>query len=231
MQSQSSAARRAAARVAHIAFALLLLLPAAAPAAGPPDRAALDAELRQILRLLPGRYAGTPAGETPPPRGELQHKIVRIDAPQFGSTVFYHQISRDGLDSTQPFQQKIYVVDRDPHRAFNRMRAFVLPMGPGPSNLERDPQALRQLDPARLMTFPEECAIRWSRGEQRGTWIAHVAHEQCSFDSPAFRQRVSPDMTYRLARDSFGIQEMFYGADGRELFPPAPMQRSRRVPP
>ena len=193
----------------------------------------LDAELEQILALLPGRYEGE-APDARDPTGQrrlpLQHKIVRVQAPQFGGTVFYHQISRDGLDSPKPFQQKIYAFDRSPARAANTMRSWVFRPGQGPANLDLDPTALRALDPAALMNFPPECAIRWSRGKAPGSFVARVRRQDCSYESAAFRQRISPDMTYELAPGSFGIEDVLYGADGRPLFPPTGVLVAARLP-
>ena len=106
----------------------------------------LEAELREIVAALPGRYAGPASG------GTIYHKIVRIDAPQFGGdTVFYHQISRDGFDSTAPTQQKIYVFDRSPQRAFNVMRSYVFLPKQGYANFEQDAAALKSVQPGMLI--------------------------------------------------------------------------------
>jgi hypothetical protein len=188
--------------------------------------APLEAELREILALLPGRYEG------PAPGGRIFHKIVPIVAPQFGGdTVFYHQISRDGFDSGAPFQQKIYVFDRAGGRAFNRMRSYVFFPKQGYANLERDPAALKALQPAMLMNFPVECAIRWERGAAPGQYRARVRREQCSYDSVAFKQRISPELTYELARDAFAIEDVLYGESGQPLFPTSGLLRAPRVSP
>jgi hypothetical protein len=203
----------------------LLLIPACA---APERRAAttLDAELAQIVALLPGRYAGA-AGA-----GRLYHKIVPITAPNFGeAAVFYHQISRDDYDSATPFQQKIYVFDRDPARAFNRMRSWVFFPKQGYANLERDAAALRTLQPAQLMNFPIECAIRWSGGDSPGRFVARVRREECTYDSAGFRQKISPDMTYVLDRESFALEDILYGQDGQPLFPSAGLLRAGRQSP
>jgi peptidylprolyl isomerase len=209
---------------------LALLAVPAAPAATP----ALDAELDRILALLPGRYAGDAPDPRDPAglqRRPLQHKIARIEAPQFGGdTVFYHQISRDGLDSPTPFQQKIYVFDRSPGRSVNRMRSFVFRPGQGFANLERDPAAQKSLDPAALMNFPEACAIRWSRGDTEGSFVARVRREDCSYESAAFRQSISPELTYVLSAGSFGIEDLLYGVDGKPLFPPTGLLTAARLP-
>ncbi|MCU0759468.1 MAG: CpcT/CpeT family chromophore lyase [Steroidobacteraceae bacterium] len=217
--------RRAQARAFPMMLVLACAVAGCAAGRGAADAAPpLETELREILALLPGRYEG------PAPGGRLYHKIVPIVAPQFGGdTVFYHQISRDGFDSTVPFQQKVYVFDRARDRAFNRMRSYVFFPKQGYANLEQDPAALNALQPGMLMNFPIECAIRWERGAAPGQYRARVRREQCSYDSAAFRQRISPELTYELARDAFAIEDILYGEDGRPLFPGAGLLRAPRV--
>ena len=137
---------------------------------------ALERELRELLDVLPGYYSGEvrdPSDPTGTRRMTLFHKIVRIEAPQFGETVFYHQISRDGFDSLRPAQQKIYAFDRNPTRRDNRMRSWVFYPNQQAGNLERSPTAIAALQADSLMNFPPECAIRWQRGEQ-ANFIARV---------------------------------------------------------
>jgi len=189
-----------------------------APAAGP-----LDTELAEILALLPGRYEGPASG------GRLFHKIVPITAPNFGdAAVFYHQISRDGFDSPTPFQQKIYVFNRDPARGFNRMRSWVFFPKQGYANLEQHAAALRALQPAQLMNFPLECAIRWGRGDAPGRYVARVRRQDCTYDSAGFKQKISPEMTYVLDRESFSLEDILYGENGQPLFPSAGLLRAAR---
>jgi len=186
----------------------------------------LDAELAQILALLPGRYTG------PAPSGPLFHKIVPIVAPQFGdAAVFYHQISRDGFDSATPFQQKIYVFDRDPARTFNRMRSWVFFPKQGYANLEQDTAALRAVQPAMLMNFPLACAIRWAPGDAPASGKLRVRREDCTYDSAGFKQKISPEMTYVLDRDSFALEDILYGQNGQPLFPPGGLLRAARQSP
>lgn len=202
----------------RLPLAVLCTLAAVAATAAPP--APLDAELERIAALLPGRYQGLAPDPANPsaPQGPIYHKIVRVTAPQFGSdTVFYHQVSRDGFDSTSPLQQKLYAFDRDPGRAANGMRAAVFYPGSGLANVERDPAALAALDPAKLLRFPEPCVFRWSAGESPGSFIARVPRGTCSYTSVAFRQDVTPDITYVLTPTSFALQDHIYGADGRPV--------------
>ncbi len=191
-----------------------------------PVRRVLDAELAELLALLPGRYEGPASG------GRLFHKIVPITAPNFGdAAVFYHQISRDGYDSAAPFQQKIYVFNRDPARGFNRMRSWVFFPKQGFANLERDAAALRTLQPSQLMNFPIECAIRWDRGDAPGRFVARVRREDRTYDSAGFKQKISPDMTYVLDRESFALEDILFGENGQPLFPRSGLLRATRQAP
>lgn len=204
------------------------MLPLVAPAAD----VALERELRELLDVLPGYYSGEvrdPSDPTGARRMTLYHKIVRIEAPQFGETVFYHQIARDGFDSARPAQQKIYSFDRDPTRRDNRMRSWVFYPNQQAGNLERAPATIAALQADTLMNFPPECAIRWQRGDKPATFVARVRPEDCSFPSAAFRQRIRPDMTYVAARDSFGIEDVLYGESGQRLIPPAGLLTVPRV--
>lgn len=194
-------------------------------AAAPSEAVRLDAELREILALLPGRYAGADAGDE-----RLFHKIVPIVARQFGETVPYHQISRDGFDSTTPVQQKIYVFDRAPERSFNLMRSFVFLPKQCYANFERDAEALRTMQPGMLMSFPPACGIRWSRGESPGLFVARSRPEGCSFQGVVFKQRIRPDMTYILDRESFSVEDVLYGEDGQLLLPRTGLRRAAREP-
>lgn len=202
------------------------------PAAAVAVDISLERELRELLETLPGHYTGEvtdPSDASGARRITLYHKIVRIEAPQFGETVFYHQISRDGFDSPRPAQQKIYAFDRNPARADNRMRSWVFFPDQQPGNLERDPAAIAAVQPAKMMNFSPECAIRWQRGERRSMFVARVRPEDCSFESAAFRQRIRPDMTYVVSPRSFGVQDILYGESGKSLIPVAGLLTVPRV--
>jgi hypothetical protein len=207
-------------------LALLLNGLAVVPAAA--DQA-LDRELAAITALLPGRYAVT----LPDPRGggtlRIHHEIIPVQAPAFGpGRAFYHQISRDGFDVDVPFQQKIYVFDEDPARPRNRMRSFVLAPGAPTASPARGPAALAALQPAATMSFPPACIINWSAGEEPGTWVARVRREDCSYVSERFRQKISPDLTYVVAPDSFAVEDLLFGEDGRSLVPSPGLMRAAR---
>jgi peptidylprolyl isomerase len=192
--------------------------------AGTPD---LDAELNTLLESIVGRYSGEVADPTDASgerRMMLHHKIVRVDLPNFGEYVLHHQISRDALDSETPWQQKIYIFDQDSKRRHNTMRAFVIPRELGLANFEGDPVKFQKLALARtpvmaeLQGFPDGCKISWERDGQ-SNFVARVRREKCRYESSSFRQRVSASLTYRVTPDSFGIEETFFGDDGKPLFP------------
>ena len=193
------------------------------PLAG--DRTTLESELQDLLALLPGRYVGVDGNGQ-----RLFHKIAPIVAPQFGVTVFYHQVSRDGFDSLEPAQQKIYVFDRAPDRQFNGMRSFVFYPKQGYANFERDVEALRSVQPAMLMSFPSTCGVRWQQGKLPGQFIARSRSDTCSFQGAVFKQRIRPDMTYVLDADSFSVEDLLYGENGQPLFPRTGLLRALRQP-
>lgn len=187
----------------------------------------LAVERDALIESFVGRYSGEvidptdPAGER---RMMLHHKIVRIDLPAFGEYVLYHQISRDRLDSSEPWQQKIYVFDENPKRRQNAMRSFVIPATLGLANFEGDPVRFQTLasaaspEAAGLQGFPDGCRILWSR-EAESAFVARVRREDCRYDSAIFRQRISASMTYRVTSESLGVEESFFAANGKSLFP------------
>ncbi|MFM8845883.1 MAG: peptidylprolyl isomerase [Gammaproteobacteria bacterium] len=204
-----------------------VVVPAAASVSAR-DRAADFAELTQ---LLSGRYSGVVADPTDPTAQRsisLYHKIARLDWPTLGEYVYYHQISLDSFDSKQPWQQKIYVFDQNPARKQDTMRAFVIPPTLGLANLESDPVKLSRLvkggsaEAAGLQGFQAGCEIRWSRAAE-GTFTARVRKQDCRYDSAAFKQKISPEISYRLSSESFGFEEILYGAQGKPLLPASGM--------
>lgn len=220
--------RRAAgpwAAIASLAVALAAALPTAALA-----DAALDADLDAVAALLPGRYIGSVPDPTAPagaPPMRVYHRIDAVRLPRFGAgRAFYHRIARDGFDAPVPFQQKVYVLDEDPARPFNRMRAFVL--APGTPAIDPGP-ALAALDPAKTLRFPPECAIRWARGEPPDTWIGRVRREDCSYPSERFGQKISPDLTYVVSPGWLAVEDLLFGEDGESLVPSPGLSRAVRL--
>jgi len=175
----------------------------------------LEQELDALLQLLPGRYAGE-APDARSPEGAsmaIFHKIVPIDAPQFGAKVFYYQLSRGSADGPA-LQQKIFVFDTASGRSANRMRAWVFAPGQADGNLESAPARVAALRPDELMSFPEACAFLWSRiGD---TFEGVVSAENCGFRSRQFNQEIRPDMRYRVNADRFEWNETLYG-EGRRV--------------
>ncbi|MBK9609417.1 MAG: hypothetical protein IPO58_24520 [Betaproteobacteria bacterium] len=187
----------------------------------------LDAELAELLALLPGRYEGPASGS------RLFHKIVPIAAvqlrrrggvlpPDFARWLrFGHAVPAEDLRLST-------AILRAPS---NRMRSWVFFPKQGYANLERDARALRTLQPAQLMNFPLECAIRWARGGSPGRFVARVRRQDCTYDSAGFKQKISPDMIYELDRESFALEDILYGESGQPLFPSAGLLRAAREAP
>ena len=205
----------------------LLALSSAVVSAQKPDAPDLQSELNELVEVVVGRYSGEvvdPADHSGERRTTLHHKIVRVDLPSFGEYVIYHQVSRDALDSVAPWQQKLYVFDQDPKRRYNSMRAFVIPTELGLANFEGDPIKFQKLASASspatagLQGFPDGCQIKWER-EAPSVFVARVERGKCRYESPALRQRISASMTYRATPDSFGVEEVFFGPNGKSLFP------------
>lgn len=215
-------------------------LAAAVLAAGSPTGSqaasptSLDLELERIVALLPGRYAGSapdPSAPESDPR-PLFHRIVPIDAPRFGTLVFYHEIARDGFYSRRPVQQKIYAFDTRSGRRGNSMRSWVVPYGTVTPAPDRDPQALAELSPARLQSFPRGCELRWSATQLPGEYVAEVRREDCRFRSTTFAQWVRPAMRYTVSARRFTLEDALYGEDGAPLFPQTgalPAERTRTM--
>lgn len=201
---------------------LLCCLPLTAPAAEP---AAVAEELERLLEVLPGRFSGPM-----PDGGVLYHKIVGINAPQFGATALYHQISRDGFDSSKPLQQKIYAFDRDSMRVANKMRAWVIDSRAGLANIERSQIVINALDPTQLQSFPDACAIRWTEDQAAGSFTARVERTRCSYGSAAFGGQISPEMTYLVSPAKFIVDEALYRDTGEPLFPPTGAMQAARLP-
>ena len=180
----------------------------------------LDAELAAILETAPGRYAGVVPNRSDPP-AMLYHTIEPVALPEHGETVLMHVISQTGFDDPTPFQQKFYAFDLSPDRTRNQMTSIVLMRAsrwqPG-----------QQLDESKLIRFPPECAIVWSRDE-RGL-VARVQRGDCVYESKALGGPIEPDMTYVVTAESFGIQDLLYRSDGTLLTPGSGLIVSPRVP-
>lgn len=194
-------------------LALAVVLSLAACSAKPPP---LDQELDGVLGLFPGTYSGS----APVPRATdgstqaIHHKIAPIDAAQFGERVYYYQLSTGGPDG-QALQQKIFVFDTGAGREANRMRAWIFAPGQVAANLEQRPGEWGDIDPARLLSFPDACAFQWRAMDDGFEGI--VTRDACTFDGRSFGQPVSPDMRYAVHPGRFEWQETLYAADGSVL--------------
>lgn len=175
-----------------------------------------DRELARLLELLPGTYSGTAPvpGATDGSTQVIHHKIVPIDAPQFGARVYYYQLSTGGPDG-QPLQQKIFAFDSLAERAGNRMRAWIFAPGQVAANLEQRPADWAAVDPSALLSFPDACAFQWSPTGRGFEGV--VTRTQCTFQGRSFGQPVSPDMRYAVFADRFEWAETLHGADGGVL--------------
>lgn len=183
----------------------------------PESASPLDQELAAIFELLPGSYEA----ETPipiPPNGEMKtiyHTFAPIEAPQFGQSLLYYQLTRDSADAPAS-QMKIFSFDRDPERKVNRMRAFVFAPGQAEGNLHLAPERWAALDPSQLMTFPAECDLIWS-ADQEG-FIAQVRAQHCAYPSQTFKKIIRPAMSYTITQDRLIWDEALYTDDMQALF-------------
>ncbi len=177
----------------------------------------LDAQLKAILAVLPGVYAG----ERPiaaPPKGEMVtifHAFTPITAPQFGEVVVYYELRRGTADAPAS-QRKIFSFDLDPARTVNSMKAFVLGPDQAPGNLAEAPGLLASLAPDALMTFPAQCDLIWSAS---GTaFKAEVRPEDCGYTSVTFKKTIRPAMTYLVDGDDFQWAETLNTGDMQVIF-------------
>ncbi|MFK7956841.1 MAG: hypothetical protein AB8B96_12180 [Lysobacterales bacterium] len=174
--------------------------------------------LGQVQQWLPGDYLGEGSS------GPVYHRIVAVDVPSLGGTVFYHHISREGFGLTS-FQRKFYRF----YESGQVMRSTVLtgagqafPINGGLKEL------LSGLTDEDVLRFPPECQFRWSVS-QSGL-VAELAAEHCAYASPAFGGTIAPQMTYQLDRCSLSIDEALYRANGEPVFPPSSAKNQRVGP-
>lgn len=188
----------------------------------------LDQQLAAIFEVLPGTYEGETQISVPP-TGEMKtlfHTFAVIEAPQFGQAVLYYQLSRDGADG-QVSQMKIFTFDTDPARKANRMHAHVFYPGQAPGNLDQEPARWGAIDPASLMTFPDECDLFWSALE--GGFKAEVRAQDCSYTSETFKKTIRPSMTYTITQGLLVWEEALYSDDMQVLFGTNGALPARRV--
>jgi cyclophilin family peptidyl-prolyl cis-trans isomerase len=145
--------------------------------------------------------------------------------------VLYHQISRDGFDSSRVWQQKFYVFDAPARKGTEvGMRSLVMRTGQNLPNIETNPSAIAALGPTKLMSFPEACKIVWQTNKNSDGYIARISSPRCRYYSDAFKQTIRPVLRYEVDRDSFALQDVLRNAKGQPLFPDAGLLRAARQP-
>jgi len=215
-------------KVSTVSMSLLCLALGAGCASVERNTARLDEDLDAITRVWSGEFAGE---ATVPPEGEVAaifHRIVSIQAPQFGDRVFFYQLCRDDVDGPI-LQQKIFAFDTDPLRTANRMRAWVLSREQFDPAFAATPANWRRLLPNQLMSFPEACAFRWR--ETKGGYAGSVSAKECEFDSRAFGQPVRPDMSYEISAAALVWTETLSAADGTVLASTDGSRSAQRIGP
>ncbi|MEM1089035.1 MAG: hypothetical protein AAGI67_01525 [Pseudomonadota bacterium] len=171
--------------------------------------------LAAIQALLPGDYLGEGS------RGPVYHRIVPLRVPTLGGQIFYHHISTESFGGPAA-QRKFYAFEGTDLI----MRSTVL-LESGvtlDSNWDMALQ-LTQVTEEKLLRFPDGCRFQWH--DDDGDFVARVDRSVCSYDSPAFGGRVSPEMTYRLTPCDLAIAEGIYREDGRPVFPPSDITNRR----
>lgn len=174
-----------------------------------------DGELDELTAMLPGEYAGdAPKGMQPD--GEMHrlvHAFMPVEAEQFGEQILYYHIV-SGAPDGPVLQAKIFVFDTDPDRQNNTMKAFVLAPPLAETLRTGDTGAWAALDPEKLMSFPDTCYFTWQRDGEG--FVAEDA-DTCSYPSAAFKQTITPDMTYRISPAQFEMEETLLGEDGTAI--------------
>jgi hypothetical protein len=186
--------------------AILLLASCVRPAPS------LNTELGELLEALPGVYVGM-APKALSPDGTMQklvHTFAAIDAAQFGEKTLYYQVSAENA-AGPVLQAKIFVFDVQSGRQSNIMRAFILDTAQAGNGLHADAARLAALNPSELMSFPEDCFFSWGRVSEG---FVGTGSATCTYPSRAFKQRIRPEMTYRILGDRFEWEEALYGEDG-----------------
>jgi len=174
-----------------------------------------EPDVSGVQRLLPGEYVGRMS------RGDVYHKVAKLNVPAFGGTIFYHHISLDSAGGPA-LQRKFYRFDE----GGARMKSTVL-LGTG--DVFTDTQSLEEtlanMPEDKLLRFPDACKISWSVKD--GAFVGQVFREDCQYDSPAFGGPVSPEMTYRVTQCAFAINEAIYRENGEPVFPPSSAVNAR----
>lgn len=172
--------------------------------------------LQTLLDALPGVYAG----DAPDPRASdgrsqrIFHRIRPIDAPQFGAQVMYYRLSTGSADAPA-LQQKIFSFETAGSDGAVRMRAWAFPPDYPDQLAHTTADEWQSLTATELLDFPEACAFAWRTIAGGYEGVVDAGH--CEFASPAFGQRVRPQMSYRLSGDRLEWTEVLYGEAGNVL--------------
>jgi peptidylprolyl isomerase len=190
-----------------------------------PDSAALRSQLI-------GFYRGTaPDPARPGNTIEVYHKIVEVAAPQLGRAVLYHQIARDGFDSSQPLLQKFYVFDAQaPAPGVVNVLAYAVKPRSLPGNLEQQPRELAQLTPSGLQAFPASCDLAWRAGVAADSWVASPASPRCRYRSATLQRVIVPEFRYELTNGALAMRDVLRDTRGKALFGDPGTLVARRVP-
>ena len=177
--------------------------------------ASVDGELTELVEMLTGKYAGD-APKAMIPGSEMQrlvHSFEPITAPQLGEQVVYYHVTRDSVEGPI-LQAKIFIFATDAERTSNTMRALVLNPEQAETMRKSDAAEWRSLSRDGLMSFPEVCFFTWVRQEDG---FLGEGSDQCSYESAAFGQTITPDMHYRITGDVFELEETLVGEDGEAI--------------
>lgn len=192
---------------ALIGLALLAVSASAEPAAP------IEQELDDLIAILEGEFIGsapkgmTPEGET----HQLVHQFRPVSAPQLGERVIYYTVSSE-TEARPILQAKIFVFANQPARTANTMYALVLTQDQAEKLRADGPAGWQELGREGLLSFPQECFFTWRRVQ---TGFQAEDSPTCSYESRAFKQRITPRMQYRISADAFQFDETLRGEDGK----------------
>ncbi len=178
-------------------------------------RPELEQELGELLELLSGDYTGlAPRGMTP---GSETHQLVyhfrRVVAPQFGEQVIYYRVT-SSTASGPILQAKLFIFSNEAARMANTMYALVLTQEQAEKIRANGATQWQSLNQETLMSFPPQCILTWAR--RKAGFVAKSSPE-CSYESKAFKQSITPRMRYLVSHDVFQLEETLLGEDGQAL--------------
>ena len=206
---------------------MILALLCAAPAqAGEAPKPNLDQQLKQFLSWFPGEFDSFPqtvrqelAGVPAEDRNYRRHSIfTRIDLPEFGAITFYAE-QRRWLAGSPPegevYRQRIYSITLDEKRQAIRLRVHVPKDQPGLLGAWDDPSLLDGLRLQDTVVWPG-CDLFWSfEGDH---FIGRLDPLACTFESPAYGQRIQLEEYLLLAVDEMHFADRGLTMEGEYLF-------------